>query len=255
MSDFLNKLSGVCHNILLDNEKILAYLMDHRKITMGTIQLYQIGSFPSDLRNLYNKHGLDAKELREKNIIYNASNSQFRRYPIVIPVRNISGETVAIGCRTLLSDDKRKLLGIPKYRNSIYKKTKYLFGLDGAFNAIRRLNKVFVVEGYFDAITAHQHGIKNVVATCGTIFSERQVLILSRYTKNICMLFDNDKPGYMSSKKIALKFGGIKDINIKCMFVPDGFKDLDEYLIKGGDMYMFNNTCDDLDNIQIKPLW
>jgi len=255
MSEFFEKLTDVCHKLLLDNESLMYYLKVRRGMTDETISTYKLGAFPDDLRQLYKRYDLDPKELREQNIIWNADQSQFKMYPIVIPIRDINGVPIAIGARTLLSDKKRKKLGIPKYRNSSYKKTSYLFGLDRAVEAIRRTNKAFVVEGYFDDITAQQKGISNIVATCGTIFSERQLIILSRYTDNICLLFDNDEPGRVSAKKVMDRLSEIEGINLTYDFTPKGYKDLDEYLRKGGDINLFREERIDFDDIEIETLW
>lgn len=232
---FFEKLTDVCHNLLLENPSLMHYLKDCRGMTDGTINTYNLGAFPSDLRDLYNRYDMDPVELREQEIIVNAEYSPFKLYPVVIPVHNVTGKPIAIGCRTLLSSEKLKQLGLPKYRNSSYKKTSHLFGLNHAVDEIRKQDKVFIVEGYFDSITAQQNNVLNVVATCGTIFSERQMVILSRYTKNMCLLFDNDEPGRRNSHRVMEKFNNFdKDVNLTCAFTPDGYKDLDEYLGKGG---------------------
>ncbi len=197
-----------------------------------TIKSYKLGAFPKDLRALFKY--IHPEELKKQNIIWQADKSPFKFFPVVIPIRNVEGKSIAIGCRTLLDDIKRDELGIPKYRNSNYQKTSYLFGLDKAFQHIRNKNQVFVVEGYFDVITAHQNNMMNVVATCGTMFSNRQLSVLSRYTDNICLLFDNDEAGRTSAKRVLDKFHStILTANFSCKFTPDGFKDLDEYFFKG----------------------
>lgn len=234
--EFFEKLAEVCHQILLDDRKLLDYLINDRQIQKQNILKYKLGAFPKDLRLLYTEYDMDPKELRDNNIIWNANKSQFTLYPIVIPIRNIRGNTIAIGCRTLLSDDERKKIGIPKYRNSSYKKTSHLFGMDCAFGAIRNKNVAFVVEGYFDTLTAHQNKIYNVVATSGTILHPRQVSILSRYTDQICLLFDNDQPGRISAKKIMDRLRHLNGVNITCRVTPGKSKDLDEYLRNGGNM-------------------
>lgn len=232
---FYERLTNVCHSILLDKPKIIEYLYN-RGIKRETVQKYRIGAFPSDLRLLYEKYNMDAKELREHNIIWNANKSQFQLFPVVIPIHDIKGNTVALGCRTMLGEKERKDKGIPKYRNSSYKKTAHLFGMNDAYNSIRVKDSAMVVEGYFDAIMAYQHGINNVVATCGTLFHPRQLALLSRYTKNVCLLFDNDCAGKMSSRKVIDRLKFFPGVNITCSFTPDGFKDLDEYLRNGGDI-------------------
>ena len=252
---FFEQLTTVCHSLLLDNTKLISYLKDGRGMTDETIETYKLGAFPSDLRDLYNKYDMDPVELRKQNIIVNANHSPFKLYPIVIPIRNTAGKYIAIGCRTLLPEEKRKELGVPKYRNSTYKKTSHLFGLDKATKAIRDANKVFVCEGYFDCISAHQSNFMNVVATCGTMFSERQLIILSRYTENVCLLFDNDNPGRTNAKRIMQKLGRFdSNIHLTCTFTPEGYKDLDEYLQKGGDFKIFENLVAD-DNIKTNTLW
>jgi DNA primase len=255
MNQFFVELTNVCHKLLLNSENLMYYLKVRRGVTDRIISTYKLGAFPEDLRKLYKYHNLDPKKLREQNIIWNADHSQFKIYPIVIPICNTSGVPVAIGARTLLSNKKRKRLGVPKYRNSSYKKTSYLFGLDHSIESIRETNKVFVVEGYFDKIMAHQKGIYNVVATCGTIFSERQLIILSRYTNNICLLFDNDEAGKTSASKVMNRFGRTEHINLTYEFTPRGYKDLDEYLRKGGDIKLFTGERTNFDNVEIKTLW
>jgi DNA primase len=255
MAPFFEQLTNVCHSLLLDNADLMSYLQDGRGMTNETIEIYKLGAFPNDLRDLYDKYDMDPIELRKQNIIVNANHSPFKLYPIVIPIRNTAGKSIAIGCRTLLSEDKRKELGVPKYRNSTYKKTSHLFGLDRATKAIRDSNKVFVVEGYFDCISAHQTNVMNVVATCGTMFSERQLIILSRYTENVCLLFDNDNAGRLNAKRIMQKLNTFDpNIHLTCTFTPNGFKDLDEYLQKGGDMSVFEKPID-FDKTNINTLW
>jgi DNA primase len=233
--DFFERLTDVCHKLLIDNPILLDYLKA-RKITAKTIKDYKIGSFPEDLRDLYNRYGLDAKELRERGIIWSADQSQFKLYPLVLPIMDTYGKIIAIGCRTVMDDSKRKELGIPKYLNSVYKKTHYLYGMYNAIDEIRKQNKAIVTEGYLDCITAQQNGHKNVVATLGTIFSERQLILLSRYCSRITVLFDADEPGKRASNRVVSKFAGYDEgIKLSYAFVPSG-KDLDEFLVKGGKM-------------------
>jgi DNA primase len=234
---FYEKLTNVCHDLLGQNKQLRTYL-NNRGITKQTIDDYKLGAFPSDLRYLYTK--LSAQELLSRGIVYRADKSPFSQYPLVIPIRDASGSPVAIGCRTLLSEEDRKKLGLPKYRNSVYSKSSYLFGLDKAIPAIRKKNRVYVVEGYFDAISAHQAGMGNVVATCGTLFSSRQLTILSRYTDKVCILFDNDEAGKCNAKIVKDKFANNGFVSISCAITPNKYKDLDEYLTQGGSLDYFD---------------
>ena len=237
---FFEKLTDACHDLLLKDKSIYSYLQD-RGLKENTIKSYKLGSFPKDLRNLFKY--VHPEELKKQNIIWQADKSPFKLFPVVIPIRNIEGQSIAIGCRTLLDDSKRDELGIPKYRNSNYSKTSYLFGLDKAYSAIREKNQVYVVEGYFDVISAHQNNIMNVVATCGTMFSMRQLSTLSRYTNNICLLFDNDAPGRNSAKRVMDKMNSFNiGVNLTSLFTPENYKDLDEYLQKNRNMDIFKNS-------------
>lgn len=233
---FYEKLTNVCHDLLPQHKQLRIYLKN-RGITKQTIDDYKLGAFPPDLRDLFGK--LSAEELRNHGIVYKADKSPFLQYPLVIPIRDASGQPIAIGCRTLMSEEERKKVGIPKYRNSVYSKSSYLFGLDRAISDIRKKNKAFVVEGYFDAISAHQAGMKNVVATCGTLFSSRQLTILSRYTDQVCILFDNDEAGRYNAGIVKDKFANNEFVSISCAFTPNKYKDLDEYLTNGGSLDYF----------------
>jgi len=242
MNDFYERLTDVLHTHLLHSDECIGlrkYLLRTRGMSKDTVRSYKIGAFFNDLRDLA-KH-IEWEELIEHGVIWNASNSPFEQYPVVVPINDVYGKPVAIGCRTLLSDDEREKLGIPKYRNSVYSKTSHLFGLDRAIEAIRKTGKAVVVEGYFDTLSAHQSNISNVVATCGTIFSRRQLILLSRYAKHIILLFDNDKPGRVSSDRVRKKLENIdhSGVELSYMFTPDGYKDLDEFILKGGDIQGF----------------
>jgi len=244
-SSFFEKLTDVCHDLLYHDRKTFGYLNDHRGLSASMISKYKIGAFPKDLRILFDRLSVD--ELVENGIIWNAYESPFKysqnkiHYPVVIPISNTQGKAIAIGCRTLMSDKEREKYKVPKYKNSEYKKGAYLFGMDKAIRTIREHDKVFVVEGYFDVLSCHQAGITNVVASCGTAFTQRQLSTLSRYTENIVLLFDNDNPGRLSSKKAMQRFDddSLISANLTCRFTPDGYKDIDEYLCRGGDLNFF----------------
>jgi DNA primase len=112
-----------------------------------------------------------------------------------------------------------------KYINSpeslIYSKSKILYGLSFAKDEIRRLNKAILVEGYMDLISLYQSGIKNVVAVSGTALTDDQVQLLSRYTKDVVLLFDSDTAGIkasMRSIEVLLK----QDMEVKIVSLPKG---------------------------------
>ena len=124
-------------------------------------------------------------------------------------------------------------LNILILRNQLFiPKGKILYGLSHAKDEIRRLNKVIMVEGYMDLISLFQNGIKNVVAVSGTALTEDQVILLSRYSKNVVLLFDADIAGVkasMRSIEILLR----KDFEIKIASLPKG-EDPDSYVNQFG---------------------
>ena len=139
---------------------------------------------------------------------------------IIFPIFSPNGRVVAFAGRILENRE-----GTAKYLNSpeslIYTKGKILYGLSFAKDEIRRQDKAILVEGYIDLISLYQNGIKNVVAVSGTALTEDQVLLLSRYTKNIVLLFDADTAGIkasMRSIELLLK----RDMEIKIVSLPSG---------------------------------
>ena len=146
---------------------------------------------------------------------------------IIFPIFSPNGRVVAFAGRILENRE-----GTAKYLNSpeslIYTKGKILYGLSFAKDEIRRQDKAILVEGYMDLISLYQSGIKNVVAVSGTALTEDQVLLLSRYTKNVVLLFDADTAGIkasMRSIELLLK----RDMEIKIVSLPSG-EDPDSYV-------------------------
>lgn len=234
-SKIFQKVVEICHEQLGFSTLAKEYLLN-RKISWETIKKYKIGVFPSDLRVLFSH--VNPKALGAVGLVWNSYESPFKLYPIVVPIFDIYDNIIAIGCRTMLDEKKRKELGIPKYRNSIYRKGLNLFGLNIAKEHIRKNNSVFVVEGYFDQIMGYQCSVPNIVATCGTALTSKQVLLLSRYAKHIHLVFDNDEAGNLAIQKSFEKH--TKDgIVLYKTCVPPEFKDMDEYLKAHGNNNMF----------------
>ena len=132
--------------------------------------------------------------------------------------------------RVLLTEEQRGKKQYAKYMNSRYKKTHHLFGLDLAKQSILEKDIVYVVEGYMDVIMAHQSGIENIVAVCGKYFSMYQLAILSRYTKNIILIFDNEPEAIKMANKVVEKrsFDGINLVARSPL--PEQYNDIDDYL-------------------------
>ena len=133
--------------------------------------------------------------------------ARFRKR-ITFPIANESGKTIAFTARALDSTDTDPKAG-PKYMNSpetpLYTKGQVLFNLDKAKAEMRTLDFALLVEGQMDCISVSMAGVKNVLATSGTAFTEMQVRLLGRFTKNVIVNFDPDTAGAAAvEKSIAL---------------------------------------------------
>lgn len=250
-SKIFARVAKFCHGRLLKNEEVMAYLLENRQIQKEFIDKFQIGLFPQDLRELFEKE--DPKQLRELDIIYHASYSRFKTQDLVMPIRDVYGNYIAIAGRTRLPEKERG--GIPKYMNSIYKKSHHLFGLNFAKRDILKKGIVYVVEGYFDVIASHQNGMGNVVAVCGKYLSTRHIALLSRYTDRITLLFDNEEEAQQRAKNIVDKkqYNGIM-LTAANPF-PSDVKDIDDYFLEHSVEELMATLKSEGDYGSIRPLW
>lgn len=207
-----------------------------RKITKQTIRAFGLGYAPSkrDAFIEYAKNRIDLDKALQLGLVGKGNEGHlFDKFSgrIIFPIYSPNGRVVGFGGRILEKNEyAAKYLNSPE--SIIYTKGKILYGLSHAKDEIRRLNKVIMVEGYMDLISLFQNGIKNVVAVSGTALTDDQVLLLSRYTKNVVLLFDADIAGVkasMRSIEILLR----KDFEIKIASLPKG-EDPDSYVNQFG---------------------
>ena len=161
--------------------------------------------------------------------------SRFRNR-VMFPIANESGKIIAFTGRTLATDEKAG----PKYLNSpetpIYSKSRVLFNLDKAKDAIRKLDYAILVEGQMDCISAYNAGFRNVIASSGTAFTEVQARLLGRFSKNVVVNFDPDTAGAAAAER-SLALLVSEDFQIKVLTLDAGL-DPDLYIRrKGRDAY------------------
>jgi DNA primase len=174
-----------------------AYLAE-RGIERRTIEDFGIGYAPagweSVLRYLRGL-GYAPAEVVTAGLVIERDGRFYDRFRnrLVFPIRNREGKTIAFGARALAPDDQPKYLNSPD--TPLFRKGSTLFALDRAARAIQQADQAIVVEGYFDAISAHQAGERNVVAQLGTALTDRQVRQLIRLTKRIVLALDADVAG------------------------------------------------------------
>jgi DNA primase len=149
---------------------------------------------------------------------------------LVFPIFNESDKIVGFGARKLYDDDEIEGKYINTQETKVYQKRQILYGLNFAKESIRQNDFVIIVEGYLDVISLSQSGINNVVASSGTALTPEQVHLLSRYSKNIILIFDSDSAGIKAAKsglQIILEAG--LDLNI--VSLPEG-EDPDSFIRK-----------------------
>ncbi len=161
--------------------------------------------------------------------------SKFRNR-VMFPIANEQGKVIAFTGRTLSTDEKAG----PKYLNSpetkIYSKSRVLFNLDNAREAIRKLDYTILVEGQMDCISVYAAGFHNVVASSGTAFTELQTKLLGRFSKNIIVNFDPDTAGARATER-TLGLLVEEEFNIRVLTLETGF-DPDLFIRrKGKDAY------------------
>lgn len=150
---------------------------------------------------------------------------------LIFPIFNEAGKVVGFGGRSLYEEDKQaKYINSPE--SKIYLKRKILYGLNFAIDSIRTQDFVILVEGYMDFFSLFQGGITNVVATSGTSLTREQVLLLSRYTKNIVVVYDSDVAGIKAAKR-SIDLILEHDLNLDIVSLPES-EDPDSIIRKEG---------------------
>lgn len=253
-SDHLDQLRGLMdvaaqfyHERLLDPSDpgavaALRYAREKRGFTDETIQRFQIGYAPPGWQTLIET--LEALGYKQEVLLeagLASSNETGRVYDrfrnrLMVPIRDARGRTVGFGARVLDPNDNPKYLNSPQ--TPIFDKSKLLFGLDMARSAIRETGTAVIVEGYMDAIQAHQAGFTNVVAQMGTAMTEMQIATLApRLAQKIILALDADAAGQNATLRslevarhtLQADYAGRLSVDIRVMQIP-GAKDPDDLL-------------------------
>src|SRR5579883_891043 len=176
---------------------------ERRGLDAATLDAFAIGYAPDSwdaLRGYLHDKGFSDETLLEAGLLIRNEErdrvyDRFRRR-LIFPIRDDRGRAVGFGGRAL-DDAKPKYLNTPQ--TAIFDKGTLLFALDRAKDAVRSANEAVIVEGYLDAITAHQFGYQNVVATLGTALTDRHVALLKRFTPRVTLAMDADAAGVQAA--------------------------------------------------------
>ena len=197
----VNEAAAQYYHYLLLNAKpaeVVRRYLSERGISKETIDSFELGFSPDSwdaLRQHLISRGYKGDELVAAGLVVEkdgeTSYDMFRNR-LIIPIRDEKGRVAGFGARALDGST-------PKYLNSpqtrVFDKSGILYGLDRARGAIREQGLAVIVEGYMDVLTAHQHGVANVVASMGTSLTEKQIGIIKRLTKNLVLALDADAAG------------------------------------------------------------
>lgn len=176
----------------------LAYFHE-RGFRDAIINRFQLGYCPnsgSAFTDYAIQHGYDKDLLIKVGLTGSYENRIYDRYQgrVIFPIHNLTGKVIGFGGR-ILTKEKTKAKYVNSPESEIYNKSQTLYGIFFARNEISRLDNCILVEGYADVLSMHQAGIENVVASSGTSLTTEQIRMISRYTKNITMLYDGDAAG------------------------------------------------------------
>ena len=214
--------------------KIAQNYVKQRKLDNQTLKAFKIG-YSGEYNELYKKlkaSGFKDEEILSTGLVNKNDRGEFIdrfRKRLMFPIMDVSGKVIAFGGRKLENNEK-----MAKYINSnenlIYSKKRHLFALNLAKQSDSK--EIILVEGYMDAISLHQRGITNVVASLGTALTEEQGRLLRKYAEQVILSYDSDGAGQEAILRglTILESQGC-DARVLQM---EGAKDPDEYVIKYG---------------------
>ena len=214
------------------SSKIAQEYVKKRQLNNETLKIFKIG-FSGKFDELYqalHKEGFKDEEILESGLVNKNENGKYidrYRNRLMIPIFDERNRVIAFGGR-VLDDSKPKYINSPE--NIVYSKGRHLFGLNVAKKG--ETKRLLIVEGYMDAISLHQRGITNVVASLGTALTTQQGWLLRKNAEQVILGFDSDGAGQtaiMRAMEVMQNMGC--DMRVLQM---SGAKDPDEYVLKYG---------------------
>lgn len=228
------------------------YVLGKRGLTEDTIRLFQLGYAPDEwdaALNHFQRAGYSLDELIAAGLA--STNEQGRvydrfRHRLMFPIRDGRGRTLGFGARALSDNQQPKYLNSPQ--GPLFDKSSLLYGFDLARRSIREQETALVVEGYMDAIQAHQAGYTNVVAQMGTALTESQVRQLAKHANSLILALDTDEAGLNATMRgldvvresltqqkavfdthSMMRSAGRLSLDVRVLRLPSG-KDPDDFL-------------------------
>lgn len=208
--------------------------LERRRLASDSIARFGLGYAPPGLRTLveiFRRHGCRLEDAAEIGLVLASARGYIDRLRdrIIFPLIDLGNRVVGFGARII--DD-----GQPKYLNSpdsaVFNKSKFLYGLHLAREAIRRSRTAVLVEGYLDVIAVHQAGITNAVASLGTSLTEHHADLLKRFADEVILAYDGDNAGQEATTR-GLNILQKKGLLVKVAVLPPG-QDPDDLIRREG---------------------
>lgn len=222
---------------LIKNPRAVQYVFGNRGLSKQIVTDFKIGYAPTvgdALVQFLTKKGFTTTELSQAGLV-NRFNTDLFRGRMMIPLMDGTGQVIGFTGRIIIDDPKA-----PKYLNTpqtlIYDKSRHVFGLSQAKEAIRANDYVVVVEGNLDVISSHQVDISQVVATAGTAMTENHLRALTRLSDHVRLAFDGDKAGLAATER-AIPIAQNVGVDLSIISMPDNIKDPDELIKKDAKLW------------------
>ncbi|MBQ9484608.1 DNA primase [Candidatus Saccharibacteria bacterium] len=220
---------------MVRSKSVCEYVFYKRNLNRKTVAEFKIGYSPASgkaLRTALEKRGFTERELDDAGLLNQYKSDMFRNR-MMVPFIDTTGNVIGYTARVL---DKSE----PKYLNTsetiLFNKSRFIFGLYNAKEAIRRNNYVVIVEGNMDVISSHQAGVKEAVATSGTAMTEQHLKALSKLTSDIRLAYDGDAAGVKATER-AIMLAGDLGIELSVISNYHGAKDPDELIQKDPNLW------------------
>lgn len=220
---------------LSKSKRVSEYVFYKRNLNRATVKEFRIGYSPKEgkaLKKFLMSRGFSEKELNDAGLLNRFKGDMFRGR-MMVPFIDTVGNVIGYTARVL---DKSE----PKYLNTqdtiLFNKSRFIFGLAQAKDAIRKNGFVVIVEGNMDVISSHQAGVKEAVATSGTAMTEQHLKALSKLTNDIRLAYDGDDAGVRATER-AIMMAGDLGLNMTVISDYQGAKDPDELIQKGAELW------------------
>lgn len=226
--DILRHAARWYHGALLRSKsgEIARQYLATRAITDETRDAWMLGFAPDaweGVSTYLKSRGFRDQEIAEAGLSsMNDRGNQYDRFRnrLMFPIADVHGSVIGFTARKFAEDDQgAKYINTPE--TVVYKKSSVLYGLSYAKQEIRKQDLAVIVEGNMDAISSHQAGVANVVASSGTALTPEQLQLIKRYTKNIALAFDPDSAGQSAASR-GLEIAWREDMSISVVSLPDG---------------------------------